>query len=69
MKHTVHNIIILSKTYPFNNHVTFATYQIEPNGEYHSVHLIERCKAFYFALVLAFGPKMKNLISFIQIQS
>lgn len=51
MKHTDHNIIILFKTYPFYNYVTFATYQIDPNGEYHSVLLIERSKAFYFALV------------------
>lgn len=69
MKHTVHNIIILFKTYPFYNYVTFATYQIEPNGKYHSVLLIERSKEFLFCTSLAFGPKMKNLISFIQIQS
>lgn len=59
MKHTVHNIIILFKTYPFYNYVTFATYQIEPNGEYHSVLLIERSKAFYFALVWHLDLKWK----------
>lgn len=59
MKHTVHNIIILFKTYLFYNYVTFATYQIEPNGKYHSVLLIERSKAFYFALVWHLDLKWK----------